>query len=153
MNTAPNTGNTPGTAALARRAPDVWPTFQAEDAPALIDFLVGTLGFVRTAVYEVGERVAHAQLDWPEGGGVLLSSYGESYGEHEIGTVPPGSFAAYVVTERVDELYERFRAAGVRVLKEIQNETYGSRDFVVADPEGNKWFFGTYSGEPRPMGH
>ncbi len=43
--------------------PTVWPTLQAEDAPALIDFLVETLGFVKTAVHTDGDRVAHAQLD------------------------------------------------------------------------------------------
>ncbi|MEV7027217.1 glyoxalase, partial [Kitasatospora sp. NPDC093558] len=27
---------------------------------------------------------------------------------------------------------------------------YGSRDFAAADPEGNRWYFGTYPGSPRP---
>jgi uncharacterized glyoxalase superfamily protein PhnB len=26
---------------------------------------------------------------------------------------------------------------------------YGSRDFAAQDPEGNRWSFGTYRGEPR----
>jgi hypothetical protein len=26
---------------------------------------------------------------------------------------------------------------------------YGSRDFAARDPEGNRWSFGTYRGEPR----
>ena len=59
-----------------RRPADVWATFEAQDAPALIDFLVGTVGFLRTAVYEDGGRVAHAQLDWPEGGGVWIVERG-----------------------------------------------------------------------------
>ena len=29
---------------------------------------------------------------------------------------------------------------------------YGSRDFAVRDPEGNRWSFGTYRGEPRLHG-
>jgi len=26
---------------------------------------------------------------------------------------------------------------------------YGSHDFAARDPEGNRWSFGTYRGEPR----
>ncbi|WP_172384126.1 VOC family protein [Streptomyces sp. MNP-20] len=130
------------------RAPDVWPTFQAHDAPALIDFLVTTVGFLRTAVYEDGGRVAHAQLDWPEGGGVMLGSYDPRSAEW---CLKPGTFGAYVVTDHVDALHRRLKEAGVKVIREIEDQPYGSREFAVADPEGNKWSFGTYRGEPRPQ--
>lgn len=132
---------------INHRSPDVWATFQAHDAPALIDFLVDTLGFLRTAVYEDGDRVAHAQLDWPEGGGVMLGSYDPKAAEW---CLTPGTFGAYVVTDHVDELYRRLTAAGVKVIREIEDQPYGSREFAIADPEGNKWSFGTYRGEPRP---
>jgi uncharacterized glyoxalase superfamily protein PhnB len=32
----------------------------------------------------------------------------------------------------------------------MRDEDYGSTGFVVADPEGNLWSFGTYRGEPLP---
>ncbi|MGW2229920.1 VOC family protein [Streptomyces formicae] len=146
MNTTPDT--TPDTMPTTAPAPTIWPGLQANDAPALIDFLVGTVGFLRTAVYEDGDRVAHAQLDWPEGGGVMLGSYDPSAPEGTCGT--PGTAGAYVVTDRVDELYERLVAAGVRVTTEIEDKPYGSREFGILDPEGNRWSFGTYRGEPRP---
>lgn len=139
MNTAQHT---------QQRSPSVWPTLQAHDAPALIDFLVTTVGFERTAVYEDGGIIAHAQLDWPEGGGIMLGSY-KAEGAW---CVEPGTFGAYVVTGRVDELYERLTAAGVQILREIEDQPYGSREFVIKDPEGNKWSFGTYPGEPRLSG-
>ncbi|MGW0732387.1 VOC family protein [Streptomyces sp. NPDC002851] len=141
------------------REPSVWPTLQAHDAPALIDFLVDTVGFTRTAVYPVYEdvgyedvgyedvgAVAHAQLDWPEGGGIMLGSYKPD----SEWCVPPGSFGAYVVTDRVDELYERLTAVGAKVIRPIEDQAYGSREFAIEDPEGNKWSFGTYRGEPHP---
>ncbi|MGV4926320.1 VOC family protein [Streptomyces sp. BHT-5-2] len=128
------------------REPSVWPTLQAHDAPALIDFLVDTVGFTRTAVYEDAGAVAHAQLDWPEGGGIMLGSYKPD----SEWCVPPGSFGAYVVTDQVDELYERLAAAGAKVIRPIEDQAYGSREFAIEDPEGNKWSFGTYRGEPRP---
>ncbi|MGW7274736.1 VOC family protein [Streptomyces sp. NPDC054864] len=129
------------------RAPDVWPSLQAHDAPALIDFLVGTVGFLRTAVYEDGDRVAHAELDWPEGGAIMLGSYDEKSQEW---CLKPGTFGAYVVTDHVDDLYQRLTAAGVEIIREIEDQPYGSREFAIADPEGNKWSFGTYRGAPRP---
>ncbi|MGA4848450.1 VOC family protein [Streptomyces sp. G5(2025)] len=121
---------------------------QARDAPALIDFLVDTVGFLRTAVYEDGGRVAHAQLDWPEGGGVMLGSYDPEATAEACGK--PGTSGAYVVTDRVDDLYQRLRAADVKITAEIEDKPYGSREFAVQDPEGNRWSFGTYRGEPRP---
>ncbi|MFH8987235.1 VOC family protein [Streptomyces sp. NPDC017940] len=148
MNTDESTQNAPSTSKTAnRRAPDVWPAFQAHDAPALIDFLVGTVGFLRTAVFEDAGRVAHAQLDWPEGGGVMFGSYDPAAAEW---CTAPGTFSAYVVTAHVDDLYRRLTEAGVKVVRELQERPYGSREFSVADPEGNKWSFGTYAGEPRP---
>ncbi|HEX6151857.1 VOC family protein [Nocardioides sp.] len=126
-------------------APTVWPTLQARDAHALIDFLVDTVGFVKTAVYEDGGKVAHAQLDWPEGGGIMLGSH-KPDGEWSR---EPGTFGAYVVTDRVDDLYAQVTQAGARVVRELADQDYGNREFAIADPEGNLWSFGPYRGEPR----
>jgi uncharacterized glyoxalase superfamily protein PhnB len=126
-------------------APTVWPTLQARDARSLINWLVSTLGFEETAVYEDQGRIAHAQLSWPEGGGIML-------GDHKPGTEwcrEPGTFGAYVVTDHVDELYQRAKNADARIVREIADQDYGNREFAVADPEGNLWSFGPYRGEPR----
>ncbi|WP_419998634.1 VOC family protein [Streptomyces boninensis] len=126
------------------RKPSVWHTLQANDAAALIDFLVDTVGFRRTAVYEDGGQVAHAQLDWPEGGGIMLGSHKPD----SDWATPPGTAGAYVVTAQVDALYDRVKGAGAKVIREIEDQPYGSREFSIEDPEGNKWSFGTYPGEP-----
>jgi uncharacterized glyoxalase superfamily protein PhnB len=127
--------------------PQVWPTLRARDAHALIDFLVEAFGFERTAVYGDGDRVDHAQLSWPPGGGVMLGSTREP--DDGNGPVPPGHFGAYVVTDEPDALYARARAAGAEIIEEPNDTDYGSRGFTARDPEGNRWFFGTYRGEPR----
>ena len=126
--------------------PQVWPTLRARDARALIRFLVGAFGFEETAVYGEGDVVHHAQLSWPPGGGVMLGS------DRDDGSpvpVPPGSFGAYVVTDDPDALFARATAAGAEVISGLHETDYGSRDFAVRDPEGNRWSFGTYRGEPR----
>ncbi len=128
--------------------PQVWPTLRASDARALIRFLVDAFGFEETAVYGQGDVVHHAELAWPPGGGIMLGSVRPGT-EHDEWPVPPGSFGAYAVTDNPDALLARATAAGARVIMELHDTDYGSRDFAVMDPEGNRWSFGTYRGEPR----
>lgn len=128
--------------------PQVWPTLRARDARALIRFLVDAFGFRETVVYGDGDRVDHAQLDWPLGGGVMLGSAGERESE-DTWPLAPGSFGAYVVTNDPDALFARAKAASAEIVQELHDTDYGSRDFAVRDPEGNRWSFGTYPGEPR----
>ncbi|MUL43732.1 glyoxalase [Streptomonospora sp. PA3] len=131
----------------ATPAPTVWPAFQARDAHAMVEFLTSVLGFRKTAVYAEGDTVVHAQLDWPEGGGVM-------FGSHKPGgdwTREPGNAGMYVVTDHVDEIYERVRRSdAATVVRPLQDTDYGNHEFTCADPEGNLWSFGTYRGEPAP---
>jgi uncharacterized glyoxalase superfamily protein PhnB len=129
-------------------APQVWPTLRARDARALIRFLVDAFGFEETVVYSDGERVSHAELAWPPGGGIMLGS-APSPGQPDEWPLQPGSFGAYVVTDDPDALFARATAAGAQVLSPLHDTDYGSRDFGVGDPEGNHWSFGTYRGESR----
>jgi uncharacterized glyoxalase superfamily protein PhnB len=126
-------------------APQVWPSLRARDARGLIRFLVEAFGFEETVVYGEGDQVDHAQLAWPEGGGIMLGSVREG----QASATDPGAFGAYVVTSQPDALYERARAAGAEITAEPHDTDYGSRDFSARDPEGNRWSFGTYRGEPR----
>ena len=126
--------------------PQVWPTLRARDARGLIRFLVEAFGFEETVVYGEGDQVDHAQLSWPLGGGIMLGSGRES---DDAWPLKPGTFGAYIVTDDPDALFARATAAGAKVLHELKNTDYGSRDFAVLDPEGNHWSFGTYRGEPR----
>jgi uncharacterized glyoxalase superfamily protein PhnB len=134
--------------------PTVWPAFRARDARSLIRFLVDAFGFEETVVYGdqpdgSGDVVVHAELSWPLGGGVMLGSVRDG---DESWPVPPGSAACYVVTDAPDALFERAVAAGAEVTQPLHDTDYGSRDFAVRDPEGNRWSFGTYPGSPRRAG-
>ena len=139
------TQNTPN---LQPPAPQVWPTLRAHDARGLIKFLIDAFGFEETVVYGDGDRVEHAQLSWPLGGGIMLGSAREA-GEDDHWPVKPGSFGAYVVTDDPDAVYAKATAVGAKILMEPHDTDYGSRDFAAGDPEGNRWSFGTYRGEPR----
>ncbi|MDT4983836.1 MAG: hypothetical protein QOF95_1326 [Pseudonocardiales bacterium] len=127
--------------------PQVWPTLRARDARALIRFLVDVVGFEETVVYGDGDVVHHAQLSWPLGGGIMLGSVREVEGDPW--PVQPGTCGAYVVADDIDALHARVAAAGAEITDEPHDTDYGSRDFAMRDPEGNRWSFGTYRGEPR----
>jgi uncharacterized glyoxalase superfamily protein PhnB len=126
-------------------APTIWPALAYADAPAAIRFLVEAFGFVETLVVpgDGGREIAHAELRWPEGGGVMLGSTGD---DNEFSRRKPGMTSIYVVTDAPDALFDRATAAGAEVVRGLRDEDYGSRGFTVRDPEGNLWSFGTYRG-------
>ncbi len=124
-------------------SPGTWPCLTYADAPAAIRFLVDVLGFEERVVHADDDReVAHAELRWPEGGGVMLGSP-RSKGPD----VPPGSGLVYVQTSDPDAVHARAAAAGAEILQPLTDQPYGSRECAVRDPEGVAWSFGTYGGE------
>lgn len=127
--------------------PQVWPTLRARDARALIRFLVDVIGFEETFVHAEGDVVHHAQLAWPLGGGIMLGSDRQT--PDDAWALPPGTFGAYVVVDDVDALHAKALAGGAKITAAPNETDYGSREFALLDPEGNRWSFGTYRGEPR----
>jgi uncharacterized glyoxalase superfamily protein PhnB len=115
----------------------------SDDALRLRDWLLA-LGFTEDLLI-FGERdglVHHAQMDWPEGGRVLLSSTGER-------STPcrPGTSSLHVVTSNPDTVMERALLVGATIVHPLVDQTeYPSRDFTVADVDGNHWTFATFAG-------
>ena len=70
----------------------------------------------------------------------------------EASATNPGEFGAYVVSDDIDAIYERAKVAGAQITAKPHDTDYGSHDFAARDPEGNRWTFGTYRGEPRKAG-
>lgn len=129
----------------ANEKPTIWPALRYRDAPAAIRFLKDAFAFTEAVVHPgEGEGiVAHAELAWPGGGGVMLGSVRP---DSTIAELPPGTGSVYIYTEDPDGLYERACAAGARVVLAVHDTDHGSRDFTVRDPEGVYWSFGTYRG-------
>ncbi|SCX49559.1 Uncharacterized conserved protein PhnB, glyoxalase superfamily [Klenkia marina] len=126
-------------------APQVWPTLRAADTPALIRFLVEACGFEEVAVFADGDVVQHARLAWPECGGIMLGSVREA---DDAWPLQPGSCGSYVVCADPDAVFARAVAAGATVVRGPADACHG-RECTLRDPEGNRWSFGTYRGEPR----
>jgi uncharacterized glyoxalase superfamily protein PhnB len=131
---------------MPETAPTIYPSLRYRDARAGIDWLKATFGFDERVVYENEDgTVAHAELSFGPSIVMLGSEKDDTYGSHI------GQSWAYVAVEDADERYERARAAGAEIVRELADTDYGSRDFAVRDPEGNLWSFGTYRpavGEP-----
>jgi uncharacterized glyoxalase superfamily protein PhnB len=121
------------------------------DAHAAIDWLGRAFGFERIALHENADgTVAHAELRLD--GAVIMLGTAKQQGPlglkrpHAAGGPTQG---VYVALERdaVDARYERAKAAGAEIVRELHDTDYGSRDFIALDPEGHLWSFGTYTPE------
>lgn len=127
---------------------NIWPTLVYADAMAAISFLEEAFGFeskIVVANEDDASVVEHAQMTFPEGGGIMLGSAGRD--GNEFSQRATGAASCYVVTASPDELHDRAIAAGAKMFDPLRDEDYGSRGFSVTDPEGNIWSFGTYAGE------
>lgn len=124
---------------------NVWPNLGYRDAKAAIRFLVEALGFEATVVYErqPSGTIAHAELRWPSGGGVMLHS---SERERVADPSTRGGYPVYSVhlgTSEPDALFARAVEAGANVVREVEDAAVGTRGFIVSDPEGVYWSVGT----------
>jgi uncharacterized glyoxalase superfamily protein PhnB len=125
------------------RQESVWARVVSDDARRLQGWLLA-LGFTQDLLIpgEADDLIHHCQLDWPEGGRVMLSSTGERQTPCR-----PGTSSLHVVTADPDAVMARARALGATVMHELADQTdYPSRDFTVADPDGNHWTFATFAG-------
>ena len=114
------------------------PTLRYQDATSAIEFLERAFGFERKAVYDNDGTVHHAELTYGRGM-VMLGTAG--VGDPQFDT---RHSSAYVIVDDPDGLHDRAKAAGAEITRELQDTSYGSREFSARDPEGNVWSFGTY---------
>ena len=127
----------------------IMPTMRYRDAPAAIEWLCTVFGFERHAIYPAADNtIAHAELTL--GGGMIMLGSGkdDEYGRGfkspaELGNLETRS--AYVIVSDADAVYARAKTAGGKIVRELQNTDYGSREFSVRDPEGHSWSVGTYN--------
>lgn len=128
---------------------NIYTVLRYRDAHAAIDFLCDAFGFERNAVYESDDGVVeHAQL--AHGNGMVMLSTerdddDRGYGKHQ------GQGWVYIVIDDPDAHYQRAKAAGATIIRELEDQDYGSRDYSAKDPEGNIFSFGTYDPATAPV--
>ena len=115
--------------------PNVFPFVSYADADAALDWLSRAFGFEEHAVYRSDDGVIrHAQVSL--GPGIVMFGHGDP--------ADRASNGIYVAVEDADAHYERAKAAGAEIIRDIENTDYGSREYTARDPEGHVWSFGTY---------
>ncbi len=125
--------------------PNIFPALRYEDAPAAIEWLGNAFGFEQQMVVPGPDgTIAHAQLRF-ESGVIMLGS-----ADHSPRTTNPWATVkqgVYVYVADVDAHYERAKAAGAEIVRELQATEYGSREYSARDTGGHLWSFGTYRPE------
>lgn len=118
------------------------------DADRARRFLTEVVGFTETLTVrdDDGHRIVHGELTWPEGGGVMYGTVGESGAPKDAAEPVPGHQWVYVVTADPDAVLKRVAGSDGRALTGPVDTDYGSRNVTLADTEGNTWTFGTYPG-------
>jgi uncharacterized glyoxalase superfamily protein PhnB len=131
---------------MTTQPPTISPCLRYRDPAAALDWLERAFGFERVADYRDDDgNVVHAEIRHGTGMVMISTSRDDAYGPHV------GQGWAYVVVEDPDAHYARAKEAGAEILREIEDQDYGSRDYSARDPEGNIWSFGTYQPELEPQ--
>jgi uncharacterized glyoxalase superfamily protein PhnB len=114
-------------------------TLRYDDPRAAIDFLTGTLGLTAGPITTADDgSIGHAELFW-DGSAVMIGTRGSGDARFETGRA-----VLYLTTDTPDALHDKATGAGAPLVYGLTDQPYGSREFAVADPEGNVWCFGTY---------
>ncbi len=119
---------------MAAETPNIYPFMRFADANAALEWLSRAFGFEENVVYRNGNVIQHAQVAL--GPGIVMLGQGDPK--------DPTSHGVYVAVEDVDAHYERAKAAGAEIIREIEDTDYESREYTARDPEGHVWSFGTY---------
>jgi uncharacterized glyoxalase superfamily protein PhnB len=127
---------------------DIYPSVYYDDATAAIDWLCRAFGFRKRLVVPGPDgQVMHSELTF--GTGVIM--VGTAKAEHH-GMSPraaggvTGGMSIFVADP--DAHHAAAKAAGAKIMREIQDEEYGARGYMAEDLEGHWWYFGNY----RPGG-
>lgn len=117
----------------------ITPYLLYEDGEAAIEFATRAFGFrVVDRVMGSGGGL-HAELEVaPDGGRIYL---GQPQGGFRNPATVGRTSQVYVLVDEVDAHYERARAAGAKIIEELNDLPFGHRRYGCADPQGHEWYF------------
>ena len=150
-----------------KKTPAGWPRITSsvyyEDPRAAIDWLCRAFGFeVRLLVEGEGGRVEHSELAFGDGlvmvgtaggGNPAKEAWQRFYASPKsLGGKMTQGLAIFV--DDVDAHCEHARAAGAKVVRELQTSDYGDdywsdRSYGATDPEGHLWWFMQRMRDPK----
>jgi uncharacterized glyoxalase superfamily protein PhnB len=127
----------------------IYPALSYQDAKAAMKFLTDAFGFEELMVVP-GEdgSIVHAELNLGPAI-IMLGSNKPKMGYLSPRELPAVNQSLYVAIDDVDAHYERAKAAGAEIIRDLSDTDYGSREYGAKDLEGHHWWFGTYRPEAR----
>lgn len=121
-----------------------FPSLTYNDAMAAIEWLERAFGFRRRLVVPGPDgSVIHSELAFGNGVVMIGSARPDEKrrSPHDLGGSNQ-ALSAHV--DDPDAHYERAKAAGAKIIRELRDEEYGARGYMCEDPEGHIWYFGDY---------
>ena len=126
------------------------PYIAVKGAAKAIDFYVSVLG-AREAYRLIDKdgRIGHAELILGDGRLMLSDEY------PDFGALGPSAFGGtpvklHLYVEDVDATMARAEKAGATVLRAAQDQFFGDRSGMIADPFGHLWFIATRKEDVSP---
>src|SRR3954447_6377521 len=117
--------------------PTISPVLRYRDPAAALDFLERAFGFKRVQDYrDENGNVEHAEIGIGNGLVMIGPERDDAYGPHA------GSGWTYVTVADADAHFARAKEAGAEIMRAIEDQDYGSRDYSARDPQGNVWSLG-----------
>jgi uncharacterized glyoxalase superfamily protein PhnB len=125
--------------------PNIFPAMRYRDADAAIKWLGEAFGFEEKSVHRGDDgTVQHAEMRL--GAGMIM--FGQHRPDSWFGSKEPdpltSTIGLYVVVPDPDTHHTRAKAAGAEIVRPLNDQDYGSREYSARDLEGNLWSFGTY---------
>ena len=105
----------------------VAPTIPVTDIQRAVNFYVGVLGFEKT--FENGTPVGFV---------ILRRDAAELHLTLDLAFSASSRNIAHILVDDAISLYKHLEANGVRMIKGLRDADYGLRDFIFADPDGNR---------------
>jgi uncharacterized glyoxalase superfamily protein PhnB len=127
----------------------VIPGLRYRNAKTMIDWLCGVFGFEKQVVYAgPGDIVMHAQLTLGSGM-IMVGSVNNETPTSKLFKQPDEIGGAetqspYLIASDIDAIYARAKAAGAKMLIDLDEKEHGGKAFSCADPEGHVWHIGTF---------
>ena len=113
----------PDTVEFGRAAP----TIPVKDIDRAVAFYTSKLGMRKT--FENGSPVGFV---------ILLKDKTEIHLTRCPNHTPQTYNVMHLIVSDADTLYNYLNESGVKIVKGLRDQEYGLRDFIVADPDGNR---------------
>jgi uncharacterized glyoxalase superfamily protein PhnB len=127
----------------------VIPGLRYRDAMTMIDWLCGAFGFEKHAIYNRADNtVMHAELRF--GNGMIMIGSVDNQSALCANRMQPDELggketqAPYLIVSDCDAVYKTAKAAGAKILMDLEEKDYGGKGFSCSDPEGHTWHLGSY---------